>query len=157
AQKLSDFMKQMGLDGLDFDIENGGFSENVADALAFFTALHNQLSAQGKTVTLTILGAVRNAQPGGSLSMLFTAPDGRSIFHEMFDGLNLMMYNAMTQYYIDADDETWGIKQWIDLLGKDKADTIHIGFDDAIPYASKEAHASSREAVPYPYDIDTDD
>lgn len=152
AAKLANFMNSYGIDGIDFDIENGGFS-NANQAQGFFTSLYNQITPEGKTSTLTVEGNLNAVQPGGSLYNLFYNEDGQSIFNQMFTGLNLMLYNASTQYYIDANNPSWGIEEWLDIIGKENAGKLHIGFDDAIPYASSGAHAGGAS----PYKIDTDD
>ncbi len=156
ANKLASFIKNFKIDGADFDIENGGFSgtsKNTKDAQDFFKSLHEELLAEGKTSTLTVLGALSNAAPGGSNSALFYDENDRPIFNTMFAGINLMMYNAMTQYYIESSNTSWGIEPWIDIIGKENAFKLHIGFDDAIPYADQAAYAQPDAQHPYPFHI----
>ncbi|HSX04264.1 MAG TPA: glycosyl hydrolase family 18 protein [Rhabdochlamydiaceae bacterium] len=142
AQKLVQFMQSFQIDSVDFDFESTQFTtaNSPQDAVSFFTALHQGLKALNKTLALTIMGSLSD-WPRNFLKMLFYDQNGNLIFFSLFDELNLMLY-SQTQYYIDANNVSWGIEQWLDLLGtKNSASAIHIGFEDAVNYASPSASA----------------
>lgn len=142
AQKLVQFMQALQIDAVDFDFESTLFTtaNSPQDAVAFFTTLHQELQAMGKTLALTIEGSIFD-WPQNYLKELFYDQSGELVFFSLFDELNLMLYSE-TQYYIDANNATWGIEQWLNLLGKAKSATaIHIGFEDGVNYASPNASA----------------
>jgi len=151
AKKVAEFMDKWGIDGVDFDLESGDIlTKNSPEYLkAFFTELHKILSAQGKEVTWTVMGGIQD-WPKGILKSLFYDDEGNRIFSDMFDGVNLMLYSS-TQYYLDADNQTWGIEQWIDVVGKENAGKIRIGFEDGIDYSNPSSSAGGH------YNIDTKD
>lgn len=151
ANELNDFVKKMGLNGVDFDIEDASFSKTNPAPIAtkFFTTLHDLLAKEGKKSTLTIMGGLAD-WPKRYLKDLFQDGKGNSVFTKMFDGVNLMLYSS-TQYYLDAKNPTWGIEEWLDLLGKQNASKIHIGFEDGINYANPKNSAGTK------YHVDTTD
>lgn len=65
--------------------------------------------------------------PKGFLKELFDD------FNNLFDGVNLMAYSN-TEYYLDAVNDTWGMTSWIDIVGKENAHKICLGFFDLVPY-----------------------
>lgn len=144
AQKLVQFMQMYNIDAVDFDIESTLFtSANSAPvAQAFFRTLKQMLQMQNKTSTLTIEGSLQD-WPLNFLKELFYDANNQLIFPQLFSSLNLMLYSE-TQYYIDASNPTWGIEQWIDLLGTQNAGMITIGFEDAVNYASPSASAGGK-------------
>lgn len=133
----------------DFDVELQGFANgDIGDLKAFFTTLHDGVKAQGGQVLLTSMGSVtdwvgvRSADgkswtSKGPLFDLFfdesTTPPTPS-FTKMFDGLNLMMY-SQTDYYLDAKNTDGdSIEDWLDIIGKQNAGMLHLGFEDNVPY-----------------------
>jgi len=141
AQKLANFMKAFNISAVDFDLESTVFTNvnppNIAQA--FFQTLYQQITPLGKRTTLTIEGGIQD-WPLNYLKELFYNSSGLFIFPQLFTDLNLMLYSA-TQYYLDANNPTWGIEQWLQLMGKKNVGMIHIGFEDAINYASPTASA----------------
>jgi DNA repair ATPase RecN len=149
AEAMFEFMKRYNIDSIDIDIEGApveAVNRNPQGFQAYFMELHRLLKEEGagRKVFLTPLADWTHAKhdpnikyPNTSASILealFFDRNGQSIFKDMFDGLNLMTYSA-TQYYLDADHDTWGIEQWIDLIGgPEYAYMISIGFEDNIPY-----------------------
>jgi len=151
AMKLAQFIKDNGIDAVDFDIENGSFSQVNApqDARLFFQTLHSQLGAEGKTMALTIMGSI-GTWAKGFLKELFYDDNGAPIFSSLFDDLNLMLY-SMTQGYISADNPDWGIEGWLDVIGHENASKLHVGFEDMIDYSQPGAIAGQS------YPVDTTD
>ncbi len=155
ADKLIAFMDKYGIDDVDFDLEDSGatafVSSNPASvAKDFFTELKGGLNAEGKTSTLTIEGSIHN-WPQGYLKELFTDDQGNSIFNNLFDGLNLMLYG--NQFYLDLKGD-WGIESWLDIIGKDNAGKIHIGFQDGLNYADlKDNWAQEYPDEPCPWTV----
>lgn len=149
AQKVVQIVQNLNLDALDFDFESTAFTNanSPTDARAFFTTLKQGLQGQNKPIVLTIEGSIQD-WPLNFLKELFYDTSGNLIFNSLFDGLNLMLY-SQTQYYIDANNVTWGIEQWLDLLGRSNASMIHIGFEDGVNYADPNASAGIK------YQIDT--
>lgn len=150
AEKLAQFMDKYGFDSVDFDLEDTGaetfVKENTAaEQREFFQTLQKTLASKGRSVILTIEGATSWATVLGAL---FKDDAGNPIFNNLFNGLNLMLY-SQTQYYIDANNATWGIEQWMDIIGKESASKIHIGFEDNVPYENPTASAGE------PYHITT--
>jgi len=142
AQKLAQFMDNYGFDSVDFDLEDTGAvtfaKENTnAEQREFFEELQKALAPKGRSVILTIEGATSWAKV---LDALFYDNAGNPIFKDLFNGLNLMLY-SQTEYYIDANNVTWGIDQWMDIIGKESAAMIHIGFEDHVPYENPGASA----------------
>ena len=140
ANKLVTFLTSYDFDSIDFDLEGSGSSAllkyNTAEQIdLFFTTLQTEMSKVSKSVTLTVEGSIQDG-PKGTLSVLFE----NDKFNTYFNGLNLMLYSD-TKYYIDADNVTWGIDQWLDIIGKENAYKIHIGFDDGIAYEDPSASA----------------
>ncbi len=131
-------VSKYGLDGLDFDYEDGPCNQDTL--LTFFTTLHSDLSGQNVPMTLTV-----DAGPSNSVG----APDGSGFgggpieklfdnFSSCFDGLNLMMYGGPE--YLTSTNPNYML-MW---LGKDGAggiaqqyhiplSEIHIGFMDYGP------------------------
>ncbi len=73
------------------------------------------------------------------LKPLFYDDCGMPIFTTLFHGLNLMAYSD-DRYWLDPSDSGWGIEQWLDILGKDNAGMLNIGFDDQVLYSSPVAN-----------------
>lgn len=144
AQKLVQFMQTYAIDAVDFDIENTLFTSANSASIAqgFFKSLKQMLQMQNKTSTLTIEGSIQD-WPLNYLKFLFYDSNNQLVFPQLFDSLNLMLY-SQTQYYLDANDPSWGIEQWIDLLGRQNAGMIAIGFEDAVNYASPSASAGGK-------------
>jgi hypothetical protein len=137
AQHLVEFMNNYDIDGADFDIESDAIMKgnSASDVQTFFKTLHQGLSP-AKDVTLTVMGDIN--QWSKTLAPLFTG------FDSMFDGLNLMLYSDK-EFYIDADNPTWGLKQWISLINDPSK--IHIGFFDSIPYENPDASSGKKYDV----------
>lgn len=142
ADKLVTFMQKYQIDSIDFDFEDTGavnfaHQNTSQEQRGFFQELHNKLAPQGKTVILTVEGSTKWASV---LKPLFYDDQQKPIFGDLFDGLNLMLYSE-SQYYIDAKNDDWGIEEWIDIIGKQNANKIHIGFEDHVPYENASASA----------------
>lgn len=154
AQKLANFMNTYGIASVDFDVEgsNATALAKQPGAQTFFKSLKQALQGQ-KTVTLTIQGSLSQTVWGsgakkndpstfnGPLKPLFYNENNQPIFSTLFDGVNLMMYDSGAHYYLDAKiypDDTvtpdWCIEDWLDIVGKQNAGMIHIGFQDATQY-----------------------
>ncbi|MBS0651926.1 MAG: hypothetical protein JSR39_00185 [Verrucomicrobia bacterium] len=150
AQELASVAKSYSIDRLDFDIEDPtALSSQPLDCngdsvVSFFQDLHGLLLKVGKTMTLTSMLSLAD-WPNGALKPLFYDSSGNRIFSQLFDGLNLMAYSD-TQYWLDPNSISWGIEQWIDIIGKQNTGLAHIGFDDGVPYAQSSANGGS-----YPY------
>ena len=157
ALAMFEFMKKYNIQSIDIDIEGApveAVNRNPEGFQQYFMELHKLLKEEGagRKVFLTPLAdwthAAHNPNityPNSSAAIieaLFFDKDGNSIFKDMFDGLNLMAYSA-TQFYLDADHNTWGIEQWIDLIGGPEfAYMISIGFEDNIPYQTPGGNAN---------------
>ena len=134
AQKLAAVANTYGIDRLDFDIEDPqALSSQPLDSegksvVTFYRTLYNLVNNNQKTTSLTSMLSL-NDWPNGALEPLFYNQAGDPIFTKLFNGLNLMAYSD-TQYWIDANDISWGIEQWIDIIGKENAKHIHVGFND---------------------------
>lgn len=156
AAKLAELMEILGIDKVDFDLENAAIvQQNTTEELrAFFSEVHKLLSAQGKESIITTMGSIadwvgNDANPGqGFFHDLFYDEQGNSIFNEMFDGLNLMLYGQTTSYLDIGGDRGWGIDDWLDVIGKENASKIHIGFEDAVNYADTSSNQGD-----HPFDI----
>ena len=147
AQKLVSAVQKFSLDGVDFDIENTFFSKSNPDTISqtFFKTLYQQLSTLGKTSTLTVMGGIYD-WPLGYLKGLFFDSTGKGIVSQLFHYLNLMLY-SQTQYYLDANHPTWGIEQWLNLIGKQNSGMIQIGFEDAIDYSKPATSAGGTYTI----------
>jgi len=164
ADKLVTFMQTYNIGSVDFDIEgtNAGAFANDPNAVPFFTELKTQLSAQNKTVTLTIQGSLTQTVWGsggghgqspstfnGPLKAFFYDANNNPIFPNLFSGVNLMMYDSGAHYYLDAkvySDDTlppdWCIEDWLDIIGPTNAGMLRIGFQDATAYQLDSSSAS---------------
>lgn len=133
ANQLASFMSNMGIDSVDFDIENSSLfqTNSTNDLNTFFSALHSNLQKEGKECTATLMG--------GSLTDPKFAPLMTN-FSQKFDSLNLMLYSN-SQYYLNPQNNNiWsGIESAIKDVGGDPS-KIHIGFYDSIPYESSSAN-----------------
>lgn len=149
AQKLVQLVEKLQLDSLDFDFESTAFTNanSPEDAQAFFLAIKQGLQGKNKPISLTVMGSLHD-WPLNFLKELFFDQSGNLIFTTLFDDLNLMLY-SQTEYYIDANNPSWGIEQWIDLMGRSNVSRIHIGFEDNVNYANPNASAGGT------YQIDT--
>ena len=140
AQKLVDIMQQYNISSVDFDVEGAsalalGQEEGIT---TFFSTLYQALAAQGKTATLTIQGSLTQTVWGtgtpaqgpssynGPLKSLFYNADNEPIFSSLFSGVNLMLYDNGSKYYLDAKvypDDTvipdWCVEEWLDIVGSD--------------------------------------
>jgi predicted nucleic acid-binding Zn-ribbon protein len=151
AVKMAAMMQKYGFDSIDFDLESGGAQEFMSQGVDvvkdYLKTLHTLLEAQNKTMTLTVMGDV-NTWGKNVFAELFSDKFGHKTFSDYFDGLNLMLYSD-TDYYLDADNSSWGLKQWIDVIGQENISKMHIGFDDGVPYESPSASQGSKN---YPID-----
>lgn len=142
ANNLADFMKEYAIDSVGFDIEGGGLTimqvNEPSAVITFMKTLHTRLSKVGKASIITVVGSVQDG-PSGLLKALFTD------FDDMFDGVNLMLYSN-SHYYLDADNPSWGIKQWLSYIPN--SNKIHIGFYDKIPYENSSASAGEKYKIP---------
>ncbi|MGB7978292.1 MAG: glycoside hydrolase family 18 protein [Chlamydiales bacterium] len=128
AGDLANFMNEYNIDSVDFDMETS-LPQGV-DYNQFFSELHSLLQSSNKQMILTVEGDLSNA---------------KKLDLNNFDGVNLMLYST-SQYYIDADNDTWGLKQWIAAVGNPQK--IHVGFYDSIPYENPSASAGEPYPIP---------
>lgn len=153
AAKLASFLQKNGFDAVDFDIEGPYLTSSTQTASTvqtFFQSLLSDLTPMGITSTLTVEGGLAAVQPpSGYLCPLFYSSTGTPNFSTMFDGLNLMLYSS-SQYYIAANDPSWGIEQWLNLIGPQNAPMLHIGFETGINYADPSSSANSPSPFPIP-------
>jgi GH18 family chitinase len=158
AQSLANWAHQMGFSGIDFDFEDGSatmVSTNGASNLAqFFASLHQDLRTNGITSTMTVMGDSTLwgiTSPNSYFSSMFSQGTN---FSQMFDGLNLMLYNG--QYYLNAGQQppqSWDLTAWISQLQKNTgltpaqcAEYLHVGFDGGVDYTQ-----ASSSGGPLPY------
>ena len=138
--------------GLDFDLETTAMNmvvDNGAANLAnFFKELHTEA---GMPITYTVMGQVSLWGTSGSVFKEMFA-QGIS-FADMFDGINLMLYNG--QYYIDAQNPSWGIELWMEDLASqigcqvaETAQYIHIGYNDSLDYTNPATSAGKQYDIP---------
>lgn len=132
AKNLSDMMNNLGINSVDFDIENPSIFQlnSQSDLDTFFSTLHSLTAQNGQQSTVTLEGGV------------ITDPNYTPLlsnFDSKFDSVNLMLYSN-TQYYVDANNPTWGIEQWMDQVHLDPSQ-IHIGFYTAIDYTQAKSSA----------------
>lgn len=133
ASALCNFMKAHSIDSIDIDIEADISQADTPERyVQFFTALHNLLAPLGKKIYLTTLASVSD-WPDRFIHFLFYDANGKLIFPQMFDGINIMAYSA-TEYYLDPTNPTWGIDKWLEIVGKENAHMINIGFEDNVNY-----------------------
>ncbi len=121
---LLQMIEKYGLEGIDLDVEIALPPSTVE----LLTSMINQVNAARKSpslFTLTLLASLTDNK--NLLGMGFWLENASSLFK----GINLMAYSE-TEYYIDADNPSWGIKEWIKEV-KD-AHLLRIGFYDAIAY-----------------------
>ena len=152
AKDLATIINEYHLSGIDFDLEGGATNmvqQNGADNLVeFFSALHSQVDVP---ITLTVMGDVNtwgiNGSAFGNLFSQGTA------FNQMFDGINLMLYNG--QYYLDSSNQSWAIDTWINQLASQMgcspetaASYLHIGFNDSIDYTDPNSSGGQQYNVP---------
>lgn len=134
ATDLASFMKNTGIDSVDFDMENQGLDETTIDnkLMPFFSDLHTQLASMSKTSTLTLTGGAMN-----SSSPLYPLLNN---FTKNFDGLNLMLYSDSVYYLNTASNNVWpGIENAIKTIGGD-ASKLHIGFFPNVAYENPSAN-----------------
>jgi hypothetical protein len=141
ATDLANFLKSYEIDGVDFDIEGSGLTiltaNDVSDVITFFQTLKGFVTSS----TLTVAGALSSGpidNPPLGLNPLF------SNLNSCFTGVNLMLYST-NQYYLDADNVTWGIKQWLSYVSPSM---LHVGFYDAIAYEQPSASAGEQYSIP---------
>lgn len=163
AKKMAQFMFQYEIDAIDFDIEGStanafAHEEGVA---VFFKTLHGLLKQENKTISLTTQGSLvqtvwgtapRGSNPSaynGPLKSLFYDENHQLIAGELFDDFNLMLYDSGTFYYLDAKSHSgnriepdWCVEDWLDIIGKNHAGKLHIGFQDATAYQNSASSAS---------------
>lgn len=132
ASTFATWIKSMGFTSVDFDIENDSYtSTNTPTAIqSFFSTLSSSLGSS-VPMSLTVLTATSNAS---SLYQPFFGPP-TSNFNNWFASLNLMYYNG--QYYLDPVNGgavSWGLSNWLDIVGKENAGKVHVGFTDGVVY-----------------------
>lgn len=128
ATQLKSFLDRYKIDVIDIDLE-GQTAQTATNAslLAFFTALSPLLS-----MTLTVEGAIS--------SLPLALKNNIALFR---GGVNLMLYDGGASFYIDAQNDSWGLSQWLQITKN-----IHLGFYDSIPYENPSASASGKSYVP---------
>lgn len=136
ATTLANWAQSMDIANLDFDIESTAFTtaNQEGDITSFFTTLTTACNHQ-PTTTLTVLAGTSNAQPGG-LYQTFFQPSA-SNFNDWFDGINLMCYNG--SFYLDPlnnDIVSWGLENWVDIIGTANAHKMSVGFSDELIYSA---------------------
>jgi hypothetical protein len=163
GKNLADWAKSIGLSGIDFDAEysaesmvstNG--SQNLA---AFFSSLHSEAHSSGMPVSWTVMGdSTQWGFSQGYFADIFNTQKGGAPFNDMFDGLNLMLYNG--QYYLNAENpptQSWDLGTWIKEMAENTglsptqcASMLHVGFDSALDYSKQ-----GTSGGPLPYDSST--
>ena len=138
SQQLVTWAKNIGFVQLDFDVENTTFSQNNPQYLAAFFANLKANFAQG-AVTLTVMGSIGD---WGLQGPVFNPMFSQSKFQDLFDGINLMLYNG--QYYLNAGQlplQSWDIISWLNQIKSNSSMTsteaakyINIGFNAKIDY-----------------------
>lgn len=135
AQTLAQAVNDLNLDGVDFDVELASFrtTDPQGRTQAMLDNLHPILSKANKPISIASQGAIAT-WPKGDIKELFYSGD-TCVFNARFDGLNLMLYSD-TEPYIDPDDRStgWALVQWLDLIGKENASKVRVGFDDSVNY-----------------------
>lgn len=136
ANTFVQFMKDANIQSVDFDVEGPDAITQVQtdNSKAFFTSLKEQQAARGGKSTITLIGDI-NQKP----EELFNP------FDSYFDGVSLMLYST-DQYYIDADNETWGLRTWESAVGNDPS-KLSIGFFDKIAYEDPSSSAGKTYEV----------
>lgn len=144
-RRLIAFMDRYQIDGLDLDIEFA-LTPAILDPLK---TLLRGLKQAGKKVSLTVMMSLAD-WPNGYLKSLFFDEAGNRIFEELFDGLNFMAYDE-TNYYLEANSPSWGVKPWIDIIGKEAVSKVRFGFYDHVPYegTADRALRGEKAAVAY--------
>lgn len=61
-----------------------------------------------------------------------------------FDGLCIKAYSTGV-YFLDADDERWGVKQWAAFVPPEQ---IHLGFNELIKYNGKASSSGKKYDIP---------
>ena len=138
SEELVNWAKNIGFVQLDFDVENTTFSQNNPQDLSSFFENLKENFVQG-AVTLTVMGSIGD---WGLESAVFSPMFTKAKFQDLFDGINLMLYNG--QYYLNAGQlplQSWDIISWLNQLksnsgmsGSDAARYINIGFNAKIDY-----------------------
>ncbi len=161
AAQLASWAQEVGLSGVDFDMETAAetmVANNGAGNLAqFFASLHQDLGRAGISSTLTVMGGTNDwgieRSPNGGNYLCDMFSQGYN-FSQMFDGVNLMLYNG--QYYLNAGQQppqSWDLTTWINQMAENTgltpakaAEFLHIGFNGRIDYTNP---ASSGGPLPY--------
>lgn len=135
AQTLAQVVSDLNLDGIDFDAELTTFNTTDPEGRTqtMLDDLHPLLAKSNKPVSIASQGAIAT-WPKGDIKDFFYRGDD-CVFNARFDGLNLMLYSD-TAPYIDPDDRStgWALVDWLDLIGKENASKVRIGFDDSVNY-----------------------
>ncbi|NGX32523.1 MAG: hypothetical protein K1060chlam4_00571 [Candidatus Anoxychlamydiales bacterium] len=142
SNNLVALMDKYDMQTVDFDIEDpeGLMANGTANVVSFFKTLHTALAAKDKKVLLTVLGATSNG-PKGPLKPIFDE------FDSCADGVRLMLYNGGSQFYIDANNPSWGLKAWEEII--DDPSKIAIGFYDKVPYETPQSSDAAYSAEKY--------
>jgi len=132
-----------GFDSVSFDVSQtrgSGISPvtgNGKDKLTtFFKTLKSTLGTKA-TVMLVVAPTIVDGA-GKTLDFLF------SDWKDMFDGLCIKAYSTGT-YFLDADDERWGVKQWAAFVPPAQ---IHLGFDETVKYTGKASSQGKQYDIP---------
>lgn len=133
ATTLANYLTSYHFDGVDFDLESNAIQQsNTSDEInEFFGTLKTLATQNSFTSILTVMG-----------DLSWSTVAGSPVDH--FDTIQLMLYGSGGpggKYYIDAENVTWGISEWINILGKENAGMISIGFQDDTYYEDPSASA----------------
>lgn len=155
AAEVLQFVKDSGVDGLDWDYEITTKTGDEDNLLTFFQTLHSDLGSIGREVpmTLTVMASPANSvgwketwpKPhftGGPINNLFEN------FSKCFDGLNLMMYGGPQVLTPDQFLHQWiGKKDGSEFSVAEQfgipLNEIHVGFMNTAGYPGSKSEGAN--------------
>lgn len=151
AKGLADWANSLKLQQIDFNVMNSAFAENDPEKMAlFFITLKAHFSG---FVTLTVPAA---QSLWGFDGECFSALFKQEAFQNMFDTLNLMLFDK-NKYYLNAGQDplqNWDLYAWLKQLVENSSYTyteaaacLNIGFNAGVDYLDEKSSAG-----PLPYD-----
>ncbi|MGB7978633.1 MAG: glycosyl hydrolase family 18 protein [Chlamydiales bacterium] len=161
AQNVAEIMSKYGIDSFDVDYEsNTQISQTM---VSFYQNLHTALEGTGRTMSLTVManpsetGLDPNGgspNPNATLYNVFFDQQGRHIFTQAFDQLNVMAYangGAGQPYYINPKQ----FEDWIGAVGGNPQ-VISLGLEDDVDYTdpNNNFYQNFPGAPPFNYNIE---